>query len=334
MKRLFQRICHLMERVIRESRRYSKTRKNFGKKVAKATFIDGIIPPGKSDQYIATIEEYIDDDMGEFVKNYKFCDLGSEKYPDKDKIPIWVCWWQGYDSMPELVKMCYNRLRNVIPINAELNLITMDNYSNYISFPKFILEKYEKKIITMTNLSDMLRMELLSKYGGAWVDATVFFTDFIPEEFFNHIFFSQKMYPVKREACRGLWCGFCMAGYSYNPLFHFTRDAFYEWWKKHDDIVDYVLIDYLNLLGYKNFAEIKDIVDTVPNNNEDVFMMYQVLHQPYTEELYQRLTRSNYIHKLTYKIDLIKETKDGQETLYGHLLNEVMDAETNEMHCE
>lgn len=114
-----------------------------------------------------------------------------------------------------------------------------------------------------------------------------------------------------------------MTGYAHNPIFEFGRDAFFEWWRKYDDIVDYVLIDYLILLGYKNFQQIRELIDDVPDNNQDIFEMYQVLDKPYTIELYDRLTKRNIIHKLTYKIDLKKETADGEETLYAHLLREV-----------
>ena len=65
------------------------------------------------------------------------------------------------------------------------------------------------------------------------------------------------------------------------------------------------------------------MIDDVPDNNLDIFEMYQVLDKPYTIELYDRLTKRNIIHKLTYKIDLKKETADGEETLYAHLLREV-----------
>ena len=114
---------------------------------------------------------------------------------------------------------------------------------------------------------------------------------------------------------------------------NFVSNSFYDggWaqhrgkyeWRKYDDIVDYVLIDYLILLGYKNFQQIRELIDDVPDNNQDIFEMYQVLDKPYSKELYERLTRQNIIHKLTYKIDLKKETADGQETLYAHLLREV-----------
>ena len=64
---------------------------------------------------------------------------------------------------------------------------------------------------------------------------------------------------------------FFMTGYAHNPIFEFGRDAFFEWWRKYDDIVDYVLIDYLILLGYKNFKQIKELIDDVPDNNLDIF---------------------------------------------------------------
>jgi hypothetical protein len=60
-------------------------------------------------------------------------------------------------------------------------------------------------------------------------------------------------------------------------------------------------------------------VDNLPDNNPDVFEMYKVLHWPYTPELYERLTTTTNLHKLTYKIDLTEQTSDGNQTLYAHL---------------
>ena len=81
----------------------------------------------------------------------------------------------------KLVKMCYTRLKQVIDSEKmEIHLITLENYKEYVTFPEHITQKFEQKIITMTTLSDILRMCLLSIYGGMWVDATVFFTDSIP----------------------------------------------------------------------------------------------------------------------------------------------------------
>ena len=77
------------------------------------------------------------------------------------------------------------------------------------------------------------------------------------------------------------------------------------------------------LTGFKFVPAIHDMIDRVPDNNEDIFVMYQQLNQPYSPELYESVTRKNVMHKLTYKMDLHKYTEDGQLTLYGYLLEAV-----------
>lgn len=337
IKRIFWRAVHFLQRIFRETKRYPKVKKNFGVKVARATFKDGLFPPGKSENYIKTVEEYVDNFIEPVLDKYK--KINVEKFLEKksnqpkkfEKFPIWCCWWQGVDSMPELVRMCHKRLHDSIPTNiAEIHVITFQNISEYVQFPDHIMEKFQQKKITMTALSDVLRAELLSQYGGMWIDATVFLTDHIPDDFFTKRYFSQKMYDevkCQREACKGRWCGFMMTMTRENVMYDYLRDAFYYWWKYNDDLIDYVLIDYLILSGYKNLSYIKEMIDQVPNNNEGVFDMYQVLNQPYTPELYEKLTKENCIHKLTYKMDLQKKTSDGQQTLYGYLLKEVFEEE-------
>ena len=193
--------------------------------------------------------------------------------------------------------------------------------------PEHILDKFSRGVITMTTMSDVLRFHLLERYGGYWLDATVFFTGEIPPEYFSGAFFCQRMVSntecAKREACGCNWCGFSMAGPKGSLVFRFMKDAFSRWWAHYDTIIDYVLIDYMLLTGFKFVPAIHNIIDSVPDNNEDIFEMYQVLNQPYSDELYQRLTSRNVMHKLTYKMELRKATPDGQKTLYGYLWDQV-----------
>ena len=179
------------------------------------------------------------------------------------------------------------------------------------------------KIITMTTMSDVLRFRLLEKYGGYWLDATVFFSDDIPMQYFSGDFYCQRMAGTKdslREACKSNWCGFSMAGPAHSPVFRFMNDAFDKWWANYDKIIEYVLIDYMLMTGFSHVPQIHAIIDAVPNNNEEIFSLYKKLNEPYSDELYAELTRVNVMHKLTYKMDLRKETADGQPTLYARLL--------------
>ena len=323
MSRLLQRAKHFFERIIREGKVLPMRWRVFGPKVALITFWDGLIPPGKSPRYISTIEREVDKFLEPLVEEYR--DKKDESLPTAGKLPVWCCWWQGVEQMPQIVRMCHERLKQVLPEDkAELHIITLDNYRDYVEIPSHILEKFEKKIITMTTMSDVLRFALLGKYGGYWLDATVFFTDDIPEEFFSGKFHCQRMASdpekVAREACRGNWCGFSMAGPKNSIVFRFMSDAFSHWWAHYDTIIDYVLIDYMLWTGFRLVPAIHEIIDAVPDNNEDIFELYQVLNQPHTPELLAKLTQRNVMHKLTYKMDLIKETPEGKQTLYGYLL--------------
>ena len=326
--RFLQRALHFIERIVYEIKRYPKIKKTFSKEIAKATFRDGLIPPGKHPRYIQTIQKYVDGFLTDVVEKHKA--LPDESAcATEEKLYIWCCWWQGVGQMPEIVKMCHERLKAIIPQDkAELHLITLDNYLQYVDLPEHIIDKFNRKIITMTTMSDILRFRLLEKYGGYWLDATVFFTKNIPEEYFQGQFYCQRMAcdvaKVEREACKGNWCGFSMAGPAHSPVFRFMNDAFDKWWAHYDTIIEYVLIDYMLMTGFKFVPQIHEIIDSVPDNNTDIFIFYKKLNEPYTKELYEELTKNNVMHKLTYKMDLYKQTKDGQDTLYGYLLNKIM----------
>ena len=107
----------------------------------------------------------------EVIANYKHSSLeNSEQITDVS--PIWVCWWQGRDSMPDIVKACYNSIL-MHAGNHPVILITGDNYHEYVTLPDCILQKWKAGNITLTHLSDILRMLLLKAHGGIWMDSTV-----------------------------------------------------------------------------------------------------------------------------------------------------------------
>ena len=326
MSRLLQRVYHLWERIIREARVFPMRWRVFGWKVAWVTFWDGLIPPGKAPQYIQTIENKVDEILMPLVEEYR--GRTDQAQPMTGKIPVWCCWWQGVEQMPQIVRMCHERLKQVLPEEkAELHIITLDNYQEYVDLPTHVIKKFNQKIITMTTMSDVLRFALLGKYGGYWLDATVFFTGEIPKEFFSGRFHCQRMASnrpeIDREACRGNWCGFSMAGPKNSIVFQFMSDAFSYWWEHYDTIIDYVLIDYMLWTGFKLIPGIHDVIDEVPDNNEEIFELYQRLNLPYSPQLLAEMTKRNVMHKLTYKMELHEQTPDGQQTLYGHLLEQV-----------
>lgn len=319
---VLSRLKHLGGRFKNEAGKFPERRKEYGFKVAAATYLDGLIPPGKHPFYIRTVEAYVDGFMQPIVEKYRDHPVHEKLEHKPGKVPVWCCWWQGVENMPELVRMCNDRLRHFIPDEAELRMLTAENYREFVELPPWVIEKFEAGKMSITALSDILRVALLAEHGGFWIDSTVFISDRFPVEFIRSDYYAQRMYdPVKwkHEACKGRWCGFLMGGKPGNVIFRLLRDAFFAWWKDHDSVIDYVILDYFLLAGYKQVPAIREQVDNLPDNNPDVFEMYKVLHLPYTPELYGKLTATTNLHKLTYKIDLTEQTPDGEQTLYAYL---------------
>ena len=96
----------------------------------------------------------------------------TKEYQSTEKI-IWSMWWQ--DEIPEIVKYIIDH--RVIPEGFRQIIVTKRNIHEYITIPEKILNLVEQKQIRITFLSDYIRFKLISKFGGIWMDSTLFTTN-------------------------------------------------------------------------------------------------------------------------------------------------------------
>lgn len=103
-----------------------------------------------------------------------------------DERIIWQYWGQGYEKVPEMVRFC---LKSVERYKGDFLLVrlTDDNVSEYLDFPPEIYQK--SRVFLKAHFSDLLRVALLTTYGGVWLDATILLTDSLPEYYFKYDFF-------------------------------------------------------------------------------------------------------------------------------------------------
>ena len=101
MKRLLLRAWHLWQRIEKGIKLFPMYKRNFGFRIAWTIFIDGLVPPGKSEKYINTIEKYVSDYLRPLTEKYKRDTyIPIEKMETSfDRVPVWCCWWQGEDKM-------------------------------------------------------------------------------------------------------------------------------------------------------------------------------------------------------------------------------------------
>lgn len=102
---------------------------------------------------------------------------------------IWQYWAQGYDNVPELIRICLDSVERYKG-NYTIIRLTDNNLKEYIDIPDQIYRKRDKFGIAF--FSDLLRCALLTTYGGVWLDATILLTGPLTEKLSNGFFMYQR----------------------------------------------------------------------------------------------------------------------------------------------
>lgn len=242
--------------------------------------------------------------------------LQKPKYKDC----IWVCWWQGLENAPKIVKCCIDSIRANAG-NHNVIIITDENYHKYVEFPEWIERKKKAGIITKTHISDLLRLSLLAQYGGVWLDSTFYCTGSLEP------CFSTPIWSIKRPDYRhvSVACGE-FANYSFGctsenrKIFAVLRDYLLDYWKNYDYMIDYLFLDYLIVLASKRNKEVADAFKTLPPNNKNCDELLKKLGMIYDPAEWSNLKENTTLFKLTWKANFPNEI-GGKQTFYGKLLN-------------
>ena len=113
----------------------------------------------------------------------------TSRLPEGEKI-VWQYWNTGVNNAPKIVRACIESVRRNLPQGYKHVVLDDSVISKYVEIPDFVLSKMRKNSsFKPTFFSDLLRLFLLSKYGGVWIDATVLLTSSIPEDVLKSDFF-------------------------------------------------------------------------------------------------------------------------------------------------
>lgn len=218
----------------------------------KPLFVHYIINHGKGDRLdleFAALTDYLIAENQELIEKYR-----QFKTPTQASIgesaPIWVCWWQGEEQMPELVRQCYKLFRTYCGSHP-VRLLTKDNYQQYIKLPPRIIALFHNGTITIPQFSDIMRMYLVSTYGGIWIDSTYWITK--PFDISSEPFISVKSGNSRDPFIpRGKWSGNFIGGVKGAKYFSFMYEA----------LINYFLIDYFTQIAYTHFPDVKEQIDS------------------------------------------------------------------------
>ena len=263
--------------------------------------------------------DFLEDRFKDYWTNYQV----QEKMPDCDenlRDKIWICWWQGLDNAPEIVKACVESIRR----NAgkyEVIIITDKNCKDFVQFPDWLEEKRRNGVFSRTHYSDLLRMSVLAKYGGIWIDSTFFCTGRSFEDYMQ-----LPLWSIKRpdylhcSIASGYFAGYSLGcGYENRWMFKVIRDFLFNYWKECDKLIDYLLVDYAVVLSERHCPKIAAAFSQIQPNNKYCDELWKVLGEPYDEAVWKRICEDTVLYKLTWKQRFPKEI-NGRKTFYGKLI--------------
>lgn len=280
------------------------------------------------------VSTYFHDKKDRYIQNYleKLLQPVIERYVDDHELgeqvenaPIWVCWWNGEDAAPPLVRQCIRSIRKQAG-NHPVHLITEQTYTDYLELPSYFQANLEKGTMGFAHLADYIRVKLLAQYGGLWLDATMFCARPLSELCFSLPVFTCKSEPMEsRYLSKYQWATFCLGGYKGNVFYRFLKDAFEAYWRSHAYAIDYLFFDHMIHLALEKIPAIRACLKDVPANNVHRDDLQAAMNAALPAEAFESvLSEDTTLYKLSWRETYSMETEDGRPSVYAHFLKMVI----------
>lgn len=246
----------------------------------------------------------------------------------KEDSNIYFFWWQGIDenTPKEIIQNLNSVKRNCN--KHKVIVLTKDTIKDFVEISDNIYEKLKKGKMTITHFSDILRAKLLSTYGGIWSDASFYWKKPLPDYIYKLPIFSIKhgLYS-DFHICKGMWTVSLLASGEKCLLYKYMFAMFERYWNDYDYLCCYLLIDVFLSIAYDKWKIVKEAIDKIPYNNEDVFFFYDNGTKKYNEKQYNDAIISTSIFRNHPRMKKSFETKSNEKTYYYHFYNDYLKKE-------
>ncbi|WP_455602981.1 capsular polysaccharide synthesis protein [Acinetobacter pecorum] len=205
--------------------------------------------------------------------------------------------WDNPATAPAVVKVALESQKKYIGEDFDLIILTKNNLSDYVRIPPHI----EKLINSSpTHFSDWLRTELLTKYGGVWLDSTCLLTQDL----------SQSLQEIKKQNCFFFTYSGSRVGnwFIYSSPNSYVLNAIHTvlnlWWKNQESLTNYFMYHDIVEMLYWTDEEYKNEWDNMLKiHPRKALQLNQSLAKEFNLERFNEIINDFFIHKLTYKFD-------------------------------
>lgn len=216
---------------------------------------------------------------------------------------IFSYWAQGIQVAPPVVRACHRQL-TALHGAYEVTVLGAVDIPYYVEIPAHVLDRLDGNQI---HLSDVLRLELLKRYGGYWLDATCWLPGPLPE---LSTFLSGARFGAFRRSAARISSWF-LAAENTSWVVHLLSAALAVYWDSHDELADYYLMHHL----FETLVHLdKDFArewQSSPNLDAiEAHRMLDAMVDPFDPEVFAALAAVSPVHKLTYKMRPALTTPD------------------------
>lgn len=227
---------------------------------------------------------------------------------------IWWCWLQGEDQAPLLCKACLTSLRRELP-DYEIRIVDYKNLESYIEIPDYIMEKHRNGIFGGAHFSDIVRTMLLVKYGGVWIDSSVYCTGYHTPLLEEPLFAYQNWkFDQPYASVVSSWL---IAAAQGHPILCAVQALLLEYWRHEDTLLEYYLFHLFFHLATEWYPDLWKAEPRYSNIPPHVLQFE--LFEPYREERFCQLAQMSDFHKLNWKAAGLQG--DTKNTFYEHLIH-------------
>ena len=230
---------------------------------------------------------------------------------------VWFSWLQGLEQAPPIVKACYRSLKQHLT-DREIKLIDEKNWREYVDMSDHVIRRWENKQMPPAHFSDFLRLQLLTRYGGTWIDSTVLCTGtehakkYLDADLFVFQYTPPERFPATFDGISSWF----ITSYSNHELLLILRDMLSAYWKDYEITMDYYLIHYFFSLLAREYPEL--IANMPYGYSVWSITLMQHWHEPFVQKKWDKLTSLVNFHKLAYKVD--EKVKEDKSNFYNWVL--------------
>ncbi|MDK1717139.1 capsular polysaccharide synthesis protein [Dellaglioa algida] len=252
------------------------------------------------------------------ILEYKLKNTNEPISIEKDKTIIWIFWQQGIENAPKLVQEVVSN--NLLKLSQyDVRVLSQKDVDLLIDVPEHIQIKWREGIIGNAHYSDIIRIMILLKYGGMWLDSTVLVTgNNIPEYITNNkLFLFMNTRDINKIPTKNLNSNWLIyVSETHNPVLEVLLLLLTNYWKRNNTINNYFMFHTFLTAVFYYFPEYYSPMIKVSNVHPH--FLQQEMFSKFSRNKWDAYKKLTDFHKLTYKINVPESVHD---TFYDELIN-------------